>query len=654
MTDNLKSTWVFDGESLSTPYSDVQYRSSGMGIPSRDGDNLKNSSTDGTAWQPYKPFDEKRVPLALWVTGLTSNPEVTPKQALDARIDKFTLLFGRSGSLYRLERRHFMDSAVNQVTNPRFQGNLVSKPTGITKLASANYTAPANGYLGFEIPTGASIKLTLNGVEYSYLNVRKAIAGWVYLESGQTSSGTLPAGAKVFWYNPNTSNHVRVMNLFPLPKAIDQWQMVNWTGGKMLVRSDDGSGELVASTHLGGQYKYYPIPHEAIEPEEPILAFYVRNTLAPLYVTELTHHFSDNVVLDEIPTTLFEDIEFADSSYTTVNVPSGNIVLVPTERGWVLPAQGTSVTYDTYGQIPNTTQWEYFYGSGMVKFTGRPPKTTVTALGSGITFSTYDGFFYDADFRDPGQTVRVTLTNDLDYIVSPTVVSHVGVYSHVRPMNHPPDFMDGDSAHATWLGTPHSSLSLVHSTRWIDVECPTTGVDFQTQAGGTRATFDLELIAPGVYWRDNVDIHQQTTWTQTPSQSGEYHDWVLSQFGGGTGPLGGVLLDLTVNCARDGWDVEVDVHDAATKRIVTLRLPVNQTWRLDSKNFLFYQTHPHLSIDRYASMLRVSRTFGGDLLTVHPNVADGTPLLQFRTPEYASDTLNFTVKLTAHRRYLNA
>ena len=648
--------WVFDGEVLTTPYSDVKSRSAGWRIPSRDGDNMPNPNSDGEAWQPYKPFTRGLVTLDMWVTGRPDddNPFASPKELLKSRLDRLVRLFGRSSNLFRLERRNYMDGAVNRVTNPKLSPHaLVTRSTGVTKLSSANYTAPANGYVGFELPKGSSINLNVNGVAYNYLELAHGIAGWVYLESGKSVSGVLPPGANAYFYNPTAANHVQVANVFPLPRAVAQWQILNWNGSKIVALTADGSGKLVFVTPTGGKYTYTP-NGEVITPAEQVKDYYISETLAPVYLAELDFRFPADLKFDTIPTKLFPGVAFADTTASTIRVPSGNLTFVPTDSGYVLPAKGTTMTYNTSGwKYVGSDEWETsLYSSGVLNYRGVKPTTEVKPLNTGTTI--YSGSaWHDAHFGSTGQSVDVTFKNHRSFIVSPTVVKQVGVYTHAQPLGFPPEFYDGSTFNATWVSTPNNSETLIHSSRWIDVEGPKEGVDFASMAGGTRAEFALHLNAPGVYYRDNVEVVQAVTWSQSAAQSGQDFGWDLTQFAGGTGPVGGVVLEITSTCTQTGFDVQLEVFDVETRRTVVLTMPVNQTWRLDAEQFLFYQTAPQLSIDRYASFSRVQRSFGGELITVYPT-RTGVPKLIFRTQQFPTQTIYFNIKLTGHRRYLIA
>lgn len=648
-----RESWVFDGEVLDKPYTNVRYRSAGWRIPGRDGENIKNSNSDGSTWQPYKPFTENTITLDLWVTGASDDPYSDPRDLMQQRVDNYVRLFGRSGNLYRLERRSFMDTAVNRVLNPKLVAtSLVSKPTGVTKLSSANYTATADGFIGFEIPQGSSASFTIDGVVYSYQDAPYSIAGWVYLGNGKTVSGTLPAGGSAYFYDPATPNHVQVANLFPLPNSIAQWDPMVWDGGRILAITPNRSGNVVMTTPLGGKYTY-PINGNIIEPPEQVVSIYVAGTLAPVYLAEVSYRFPDDLKITEIPTKLFPDVVFTDASCQAIMVPHGNLNFVPTSHGYVLPANGTTIEYDTQGwTYPDSGVWGKFYSSGALQYRGQSPRIEVKPLGFGDPLY-FNSSWHDAYFGESGQTVRVTFRNDSSYIVSPTVVRNVGLYTHQTELAAHPLYYDGDSFNATWLGDPNNSQTLIHSSRWIDVECPTDGIDLTSMAGGTRAEFAVNLPAPYVYWRDNVTCSQQFTWTQNPAQSGQTFNWDLTKFDGGTGPVGGAQLEISTTCTQTNFDIVLEVYDVESRRRVTLTFPVNQTWLLDAEKFLFYQTAPVLSIDRYASFSRVQRTFGGDIITIAPN-KDGFPQMQFKTPAYTTQTITFNVKLTGYRRYLSA
>lgn len=650
---NSRENWVFDGVPLNTEYSGVVNRSAGWGVPSKDGTNTPNPNSDGSTWQPHKPFVQKTLPFQMWVTGATDDPTLDPKTLMKMRIDDFTRLFGRSSNLYRLERKHYMDGATNRVTNPSIKlDNLVTRPTGITKLASANYTTPAAGFVGFEFPQGSSPSITVDGVLYSYPNLRHAIAGWVKVGAAKVISGTLPTGANAYFYNPATANHVKVANVFPLPKVVEQWQPVTWSGGKVLAVTADGTGKFVLATPAGGKYTYSP-DGATITPVEAISQYYVESTLAPVFVTELPVDFPQDIKLDTIPTSLFQDVIFKDASRTTVEVPHGNLTFVPTSRGYVLPAQGTSLNYDTSTwAYPGSTLWHHLtYSSGSVIYQGVKPQTVVDPLGVGDTIVSGSAWV-DAYFGT-GQTVTTTVKNAHSYVVSPTVVKKVGVYTHPEKFHFPPEFVDGDSYGATWVGTPHNSQTIIHTSRWIDVENPIDGIDFNSMAGGTRSEFNINFAAPSVYWRDNQTVTDTFSWTQSAAQSGNDYEWASLKFDGTTGPLGGVMLEIETTCTQSGFDVNLEVYDTSTRRTAVLTVPVNQTWLLNADQFLFYQTSPQLSIDRYASFARVSRSFGGSLITISP-IQEGYPILVFKTQEFPTQTITFDIKLTAHRRYLSA
>lgn len=645
--------WIYDGISLSEDYCGVRFRSSGFDIPSKDGVNVKNPNSDGAYWQAHKPFVQKTIPLQMWVTGYGPKSHSSSQTLLRERIDKFTRLFGRSG-MYRLERRHYMDGAVNRVINPSL--NEESKtivPTGITTLASGSYTASANGYIGYELPAGTSTTLTINNVVYNYENIARPIAGWVYMSAGQVASGTLPTGGKAYFYNPATANHTQVSTMYPLPRATYQWEKVNWAGGSIIALSEDGRGKLVMSTPSLGKYTY-GLQNAPITPEEQIMDYWVEGTLAPIYLAEATNYFPKDIVLNSMPTSLFEDVVFYSNDKSSILVPTNNIKLVPTTRGYVIPADGISIEYDTSGwTYTGSTEWGHtLYGSGVVKHSGGRLKVSVHPLSTGTTIHHKDSWF-DAYFGEMGQTVRVSIKSEDVHIVSKVVVSAIGIYTSTQKMNFPPEFFDGDYYNARWTGAPHASESVMYSSRWIDAEPPIDGVTFNTMAGGTRAEFDATLTAPKVYWRDNEVVTQTKTFTASPAEYGSIVEWDISNFRGSTAPIGDLVMEITATSASSGYDVELEIEDSASGKSTVLTMPINQTWKLDATNYLFYKILPVVAIDKFASFANVSKNYGGDLIYMSPT-SSGAPLLKIRSLGNALHTINYTIKVTGKRRYLSA
>lgn len=643
--------WVFDGVRLSTEYSGVQYRAAGWGIPSRSGSNLANTNKDGSTWQPHKPFEEKIIPLALWVTGGTTDPLAQPATILKERIDALTYLFGRSGSLFRLERKNYMDGAVNRLTNPRLSAT-TTRSTGVSKLSSPNHTAAVDGYIGFELNPGA-VDITVAGQRYTY-NASHPIAGWVPMIAGQVSSGLVPEGSNIFFYNPVATNHVPVAHVFPLPRAVEQWQPFTWNGGNLLAIGD-AHAQLNLRTPAGGVYSYGADGY-AVAPLEDIESVYGSSSMAPIYVAELSDKFAPDLRLTEFPTKLFPGIKFADASFTSIISTAGNFALVPTISGeWILPAGGAVSTYDTYGvRFPGSTSWGNFYGSGMVEYRGAPPITEIDPLGTGTTL-VRGAHWWDAWFGTAGQTVRVTVKNAESFIVSPTKIVRAGLYTHTEKIAMPPEFFDGFTFNATWTGAENNSPTLIHTGRWIDVECPTSGVEFSSMAGGTRADMSLELIAPEVYWRDNEELSQTFTFTEALGANSPSVGRTLEMglFAGGTGPLGNLEVDLKATSVQTGYDLTLVLEDVATMRQVRVTFPVNSTWRLDSNKFLFYQALPVTVYDRYASVQRVTRNYGGDLMNIFP-MQDRLPRLRISAEFPIPTTVDFTVTVRGVRRYLSA
>lgn len=73
----------------------------------------------------------------------------------------------------------------------------------------------------------------------------------------------------------------------------------------------------------------------------------------------------------------------------------------------------------------------------------------------------------------------IGLTSDADFSGSSTLVVSEAIWVHLKADDPDPDWFDGDSAGAQWLGTPYNSYSMIgkwrqantmrfNGTEWVD------------------------------------------------------------------------------------------------------------------------------------------------------------------------------------------
>lgn len=280
-------------------------------------------------------------------------------------------------------------------------------------------------------------------------------------------------------------------------------------------------------------------------------------------------------------------------------------------------------------------------------------RSTPTTLQTTSVTSTQKIQWIDVPISQGYAGVEITLT-----VTSPTAkpegalfkMSDFMLVTTPTPRTSPVPYFDGDTSGCSWTGARYASPSIYGgSVRRCYAEVSDV-IDFASMAGGSRASFNVSLRVPGVFWEDPKTVTMSSTVNLAANAD---YEIPLTQFTGSTAPIEDATIQIVLT---SGSTSALSVSDKATGATLTVTkaLTSGNTMMIvggtADDNAYSVTDQDGNSVVPYLTRKNTSKFL--PLTPMNPTQIDSlqAPVLVIRS----TSAISLTVSVTGHRKFFLA